>query len=60
MVQTGGSRKIAFVVISREFGINIKDMKVEAKKLTAQDRAELASAIAPERCTRRGMRLGDM
>ena len=34
------------MVISREFGINIKEMKTEAEKLTAQDRAELTSAIA--------------
>jgi ribA/ribD-fused uncharacterized protein len=32
-------------VISREFGINMKDMKAEAEKLAARDSAELASAI---------------
>jgi hypothetical protein len=34
------------VVIAREFGIPVKDMKGEAEKLSERDRKELASAIA--------------
>jgi hypothetical protein len=45
-VQTENNKKSSLVVISREFGINMKDMKAEAEKLTTQDRTELASAIA--------------
>jgi hypothetical protein len=34
------------VLIAREFGIPVKDMKAEAEKLSDRDRKELASAIA--------------
>jgi hypothetical protein len=46
VVQAPTSKKSTLMVIAGEFGIDIKDMKVEKDKLTARDRQELASAIA--------------
>ena len=46
-MQTETNRKGALLtLIAREFGIKMNEMKVEKDKLTTQDRAELASAIA--------------
>ena len=45
-MQAENKKHTQLVVIAREFGIQVKDMKAEAEKLTEQDRRELASAIA--------------
>jgi hypothetical protein len=45
-VEAENRKHMQLVVIAREFGIPLKDMKAEAEKLSEQDRKELASAIA--------------
>jgi len=44
-VQAENKKHTQLVLIAREFGIPVKDMKAEAEKLSEQDRKELASAI---------------
>ena len=41
-------KHMQLVLIAREFGIPVKDMKAEAENLSEQDRKELASAIVRE------------
>jgi hypothetical protein len=45
-MQADNKKHTQLMVIAREFGILATDMKAEAKKLSEQDRKELASAIA--------------
>ena len=41
-------KKAALVLIAKFFGLGLKEAKDQAEKLTPQDRAELASAVARE------------